>query len=67
MNESRGIVDEIRFSDWMNRPGIIQAPGNFDNFLRGLITQSQQEQDISFTPEVNNVFLFNFYSVLCIA
>lgn len=57
VNESRTLVDEIRFSDWMNKPGIIQVPGNFDNFLRGLITQPQQEQDMCFTSEITN-FLF---------
>lgn len=52
VNESRAVVGELRLSDWMNRPGIIQAAGNFDNFLRGLITQPQQEQDVFYTDEV---------------
>ncbi|XKL67089.1 hypothetical protein PGB90_010509 [Kerria lacca] len=57
VNESRALVAEIRFSDFMNKPGIIQLPGNFDHFLRGLITQPQQEQDIFFSGEITN-FLF---------
>jgi len=41
-----------RFSEWMNKPGIIQRPGHYDMFLRGIATQPQQAQDIFFTEEV---------------
>jgi len=42
-----------RFSEWMNKPGIIQRPGNYDMFLRGIATQPQQAQDIFFSEEVS--------------
>lgn len=52
MSENRTLVNEIRLSEWINRPGIIQAAGNLDNFLRGLISQPQNQQDIFFNSEV---------------
>jgi hypothetical protein len=45
-----------RFSEWMNKPGIIQRPGNYDMFLRGIATQPQQGQDIFFSEEVGQKF-----------
>lgn len=44
-----------RFSEWMNKPGIIQRPGNYDMFLRGIATQPQQAQDIFFSEEVSTL------------
>lgn len=57
VNDNRTVVDRVRFSDWMQRPAVIQAPGNYDAFLRGFVTQSQQVRDIFFSEEVSN-FLF---------
>ncbi|XP_065216413.1 peroxidase-like isoform X2 [Planococcus citri] len=59
VSENRTLVNQISLSEWANRPGIIQAPGNFDNFLRGLISQPQHQQDIFFSSEITN-FLFRF-------
>lgn len=42
-----------RFSEWVNKPGIIQRPGHYDMFLRGMATQPQQAQDIFFSEEVS--------------
>lgn len=54
VNEEReNIGSPTRFSEWMNKPGIIQRPGNYDMFLRGIATQPQQGQDIFFSEEVN--------------
>ncbi|XP_027853231.2 peroxidase-like [Aphis gossypii] len=44
-----------RFSEWMNKPGIIQRPGNYDMFLRGIATQPQQAQDIFFSEEITDL------------
>lgn len=48
----------------MSRPGLVQAPGNLDNFLRGLITQPQQSVDSFFSGEVNalGALLFTRYN-----
>lgn len=54
MNEDReNGGTPTRFSEWMNKPGIIQRPGNYDMFLRGIATQPQQAQDIFFSEEVS--------------
>lgn len=54
-----------RFSEWMNKPGIIQRPGNYDMFLRGIATQPQQAQDIFFSEEVsthiNGIMIYYFF------
>lgn len=52
VSENRTLVSEISLSEWVNKPGIIQVPGNFDNFLRGLISQPQNQQDMFFNSEV---------------
>lgn len=54
MNEDReNGATPTRFSEFMNKPGIIQRPGHYDMFLRGVATQPQQAQDIFFTEEVS--------------
>lgn len=57
MNEDReNGGTPTRFSEWMNKPGIIQRPGNYDMFLRGIATQPQQAQDIFFSEEVSECY-----------
>ncbi|XP_065216935.1 peroxidase-like [Planococcus citri] len=53
---SRG---SIQLSDYTNRPGIIEAANNFDNFLRGLISQPQSDKNYHFTEQITNSFLGN--------
>lgn len=57
-----------RFSEFMNKPGIIQRPGHYDMFLRGVATQPQQAQDIFFTEEVswNRIIFTVFHKTITI-
>lgn len=56
VNEARKVTSKIRLSDFFFKTDIVQRKDNYDNFLRGLLTQHSQEQDQFFTKEVNMCF-----------
>lgn len=47
------MTSKIRLSDFYFRTDIVQRKENYDNFMRGMLTQHAQGQDQFFTEEVN--------------
>lgn len=48
-------MSKIRLGDFFFKPDIVQRQGNYDSFIRGLLTQHSQEVDQYFTEEVPKI------------
>lgn len=48
-------MSKIRLGDFYFKPDIVQRQGNYDSFIRGLLTQHSQEVDQYFTEEVRKI------------
>lgn len=55
LSEHRGRTNNLRLSDWFNRPIIVET--EFDNLNRGMVTQPEEDTDKQIDPEVKH-FLF---------
>ncbi|XP_068625548.1 peroxidase-like [Battus philenor] len=57
INENRKLENEIRISDWFNRPVILEEKDNFDGLVRGLSFQPEDRSDQYFNIEITQ-YLF---------
>lgn len=53
VSEARLVTSKMRLSDFYIRTDIVQRKENYDNFMRGMLTQHAQGQDQFFTEEVS--------------
>lgn len=61
VNEARRTTSKILLRDYYFKTDIVQGQGNYDNFVRGLLTQPTQEQDQFFTEEVPIHVYYGYY------
>lgn len=62
VNEARRTTSRIPLRDVYFKTDMVHGNGNYDNLVRGLLTQPSQEQDQFFTEEVPTYVYYGYYS-----
>ena len=55
VHENTTIQEELDFSDFYLKPGIVEQPHMLDNFLRGLRLQAAESMDVFDTHKVSSL------------